>query len=229
MARRKQNHGTCAFCKKEYTKGGMRKHLAACSDYQGAVRKAEASKRKAQNLYHLVLSDAFTADFWLHLEMNGSARLEDLDHYLRAIWLECCGHLSEFQPGKRPYQSPELDMNLKADDVFPQTKELIHLYDFGTTSETLVEAVGVRKGKPLTSHPIALLARNNLPEVSCKECEKPARFLCMECIYEEDESGLLCEAHAKTHPHDEYGEPAPLYNSPRTGMCGYDGPAEPPY
>ena len=29
--------------------------------------------------------------------------------------------------------------------------------------------------------------------------------------------------------HDEYGDPMPLVNSPRTGMCAYDGPAEPPY
>ena len=27
------------------------------------------------------------------------------------------------------------------------------------------------------------------------------------------------------HPHDQYGEPIPLVNSPRLGMCGYDGPA----
>ena len=26
-----------------------------------------------------------------------------------------------------------------------------------------------------------------------------------------------------------YGDPISLVNSPRLGMCGYDGPAEPPY
>ncbi|WP_127011414.1 hypothetical protein ACF3DV_03465 [Chlorogloeopsis fritschii PCC 9212] len=28
---------------------------------------------------------------------------------------------------------------------------------------------------------------------------------------------------------DNYGEPIPLVNSPRLSLCGYDGPAEPPY
>jgi hypothetical protein len=50
-------------------------------------------------------------------------------------------------------------------------------------------------------------------------------------LYEADENGVwfLCDEHVKNHPHDEYGDPLPLVNSPRLGMCGYDGPAEPPY
>jgi hypothetical protein len=51
----------------------------------------------------------------------------------------------------------------------------------------------------------------------------------LECVYEMDEQGTLCDEHARNHPHDNYGEPMPLVNSPRVGMCGYDGPAEPPY
>jgi hypothetical protein len=31
------------------------------------------------------------------------------------------------------------------------------------------------------------------------------------------------------HPHESYGEPTLLVNSPRVGLCGYEGPAEPPY
>jgi len=31
--------------------------------------------------------------------MRGSATLTKLDDYLRAIWLECCGHLSKFTIG----------------------------------------------------------------------------------------------------------------------------------
>lgn len=230
MAKTKQARGTCAFCGKDFTTGGMRKHLPACSSAEEAAKKAEASKRKPRNLYHLVVSNAsWKTMFWLHLEMNGSADLVELDQYLRAIWLECCGHLSEFQPGKTPYKNPELDMGLKADEVFPRMKELIHLYDFGSTTETLVEAVGVREGTPLTQHPIALLARNHPPEVPCMECDAQARFLCTECIYDLGESGLLCERHAKNHPHENYGEPVALFNSPRMGVCGYEGPAKPPY
>jgi hypothetical protein len=107
--------------------------------------------------------------------------------------------------------------------------ELTHIYDFGTSSETLIKVVGVRDGKPTTAHPVALMARNAPPDVRCMECEQPASWLCIECVYEEDRLGLLCEQHAKKHPHEDYGEPVPVVNSPRLGMCGYTGPAEPPY
>lgn len=113
--------------------------------------------------------------------------------------------------------------------VFQSGVELTHIYDFGTSSETLIKAVGTREGKPLAPHPIALMARNEPPEVECMECEEPASYLCIECMYEMDEPGFLCDQHVEDHPCEDYGEPVPLVNSPRVGMCGYTGPAEPPY
>lgn len=230
MGRQKQNRGACVFCGKDYTRAGMTKHLATCADRKEAIQKADASKRKSQPLYHLIVSDAYNkSNYWLHLEMNGLAALEDLDQYLRAIWLECCGHLSAFYAGKKAHQSPEMEMDDVAKEAFEKTDQLLHIYDFGTSSETLVEVAGVREGRPLSKHPIHLMSRNHPPEYPCMECGKTAQFFCMECVYEEDETGLLCEKHAREHPHDEYGDPMPIINSPRVGMCGYDGPAEPPY
>jgi hypothetical protein len=230
MARQKQNRGTCAFCGKDYTRGGMKKHLAACDDRKKAIQEADASKRKSQPLYHLIVYDAYNkSNYWLHLEMNGLAALEELDQYLRAIWLECCGHMSTFFAGKKAYRDPELEMDHAARDVFNETARLLHIYDFGTSSETMVEVADVREGRPLTKHPIALMARNHPPEYPCMECGKPARHFCMECQIEDDASGLLCDKHVKDHPHEDYGPPTPIVNSPRVGMCGYSGPAEPPY
>jgi len=73
------------------------------------------------------------------------------------------------------------------------------------------------------------MARNEMPDAPCMECERQAAWLCVECQRETDDSGQLCNEHVESHPHDAYGEPLPLVNSPRTGMCGYTGPAEPPY
>jgi hypothetical protein len=120
-------------------------------------------------------------------------------------------------------------MARKADSIFEPGLVLRHLYDFGTTSETDVKVVGLCQGKSTTKHPIALLARNLMPKVACLECDKPAKWLCMECLYEENKSGYLCDEHVKGHPHENYGEPMRLVNSPRLGMCGYTGPAKPPY
>lgn len=230
MPRKKQTRGNCAFCGKSYTRGGLRKHLAACAARKDAIEKAEASKRKAQPLYHLVVYDAYEkTDYWLHLEVSGTARLGDIDAYLRAIWLECCGHMSAFNAGRNPYLSPELEMGLPVDRVFKSVEKLVHIYDFGTSSETLVDVAEVRKGRPLTKHPVFLMARNDPPEYPCMECDATAQFFCPECAYEYGETGLLCQKHGESHPHDDYGGVIQLFNSPRSGMCGYDGPAEPPY
>ncbi len=115
--------------------------------------------------------------------------------------------------------------------MFAKEPDLLHLYDFGTTSETGIHVIGSRQGKATTKHPIALMSRNNMPVMECNECGKPATHLCMECLIEANEDGtwFLCDEHAAAHPHTEYGEPVPLFNSPRMGMCGYEGPAEPPY
>jgi hypothetical protein len=227
MVRRKQTRGKCAFCGREMARGGLARHLPACSERQEAIDKADQKPGEEQTLYHLQVQDAWQGDYWLHLEMRGSATLADLDHYLRAIWLECCGHLSRFSV--RGWRGEEISKRRQVKQVFEPGVELTHIYDFGTSSETLVKVVGEREGKPLTSHPIVLMARNDPPEAECIECGQPASWLCIECMYESDEWGTLCDEHVEEHPHGAYGEPRPLVNSPRVGMCGYCGPAEPPY
>ncbi|MCL5999367.1 MAG: hypothetical protein M1546_25380 [Chloroflexi bacterium] len=184
MPRKPESRGTCAYCGELITKRSVSKHLDKCPKRLETLQSAAASRRPVETLWHIRIQDAYDKDYWLNLEMNGSAPLEKLDDYLRAIWLECCGHLSKFTIGE---------------------------------------------GKPTTKHPIALLARNVMPEAVCQECGQPARWLCIECLYEENKTGHLCNDHVEDHPHDNYGEPMPLFNSPRVGMCGYDGPAEPPY
>jgi hypothetical protein len=227
MARGKQSKGKCAYCGQEIAKNGAAKHLAACAQRQDVIKKAETKKGNSESLYHLRVQAAGQREFWMDLEMRGAATLKELDNYLRFIWLECCGHMSRFSIGG--WGGEEISMRRRIDKIFRPGVELMHIYDFGTSSETLIKTVDVRDGKPATSHPIALMMRNVMPESECMECKQPASWLCMECLIEEDKWGALCDKHAKTHPHDDYGEPIRLVNSPRLGLCGYEGPAEPPY
>lgn len=237
MARRKQTRGKCIYCGREMTRSGLIKHLKACPERSQAQAEVESNKERPQPLYHLLVQDAWHGDFWLHLEMRGNATLEDLDYYLRQIWLECCGHLSAFQMGDTRYTQLfddgmqigiEKAMDVKVHRLFRPGMSIPYEYDFGSTTGLVIRVVDERRGKPTTSHPIALMARNELQPVSCIECDQPATHICLECMYE-DRPCELCDEHAEIHPHRDYGDPMPLLNSPRTGVCGYEGPAEPPY
>jgi hypothetical protein len=73
------------------------------------------------------------------------------------------------------------------------------------------------------------MVRNLMPESKCIDCGMPATRLCMECLNDGNIWGALCQRHAQTHSHSNYGDPLPVVNSPRLGMCGYTGPAMPPY
>lgn len=227
MPRRPENPGTCAYCGDIITKRVVVKHLDKCSKRQEALSATEAISRPEKTMWHLRVQDAYDKDFWLDLEMVGSASLDKLDKYLRAIWLECCGHLSMFTIGG--WQGDEIAPSRRANSIFEPGLVLRHLYDFGTTSHTDIKVLGFREGKATSKHTISLLARNRIPEYACQECGQLASWLCIECIYEEEKSGYLCDEHIEEHPHEDYGGPMPLLNSPRTGMCGYTGPAEPPY
>jgi hypothetical protein len=227
MSRGKRSQGQCLYCSQEMAGSGMVKHLSACQERQKKIADAEQNNAAKQKLYHLRVQDAWEGTYWLDLEMSGRATLKKLDDYLRAIWLECCGHLSRFSIDG--WRGQEIPMRIRADQIFELDEILTHIYDFGTSSETLIKVVAVREGASTTKHPIALMARNLQPSAECMECGKSAAWLCIECVYEDNASGFLCDAHVKKHPHNNYGEPFPIVNSPRLGMCGYTGPADPPY
>ncbi len=227
MVNKKQLKGKCLYCAGEITKSEAARHLAGCRRRQETISKAGNQKGQSETLYHLRVQAIGLEEFWLDLEMCASATLKNLDDYLKAIWLECCGHMSQFSVAGRG--GGKISFSRRAAEVFEQGAPLTHIYDFGTSSETMITALEARQGKATTSRPIVLMARNVMPECKCIECERPAGWLCMECLNEQDVWGALCKEHAKTHPHDDYGEPVKLVNSPRLGLCGYDGPAEPPY
>ena len=118
-------------------------------------------------------------------------------------------------------------MNVQVQKLFTPGMQIPYEYDFGTTSELVIKVVGERQGKPTTKNPIALMARNDFEPPACAECGQPAHWMCTECAWEDDSTGLFCEVHAEDHEHEDML--MAIVNSPRTGMCGYDGPAEPPY
>src|SRR5258708_7359482 len=211
MTKKMQSKGICLYCEQEMSKGGMSKHLSACTKRWKVIEEAEGEKGAKAMLYHLRAQDGYSGLFWLDLEIGGPNTLEDLDYYLRGIWLECCVHMSQFSIGG--WRGDEIPMNRKIGMTFREGLELTHIYDFGSSSKTVIKYVGRREGRPTTTHPIALMARNIIPESKCIECERAAKWLCQECQMK-GSWGSLCDEHAKDHPCDEYGSPMPQVNSP---------------
>ena len=58
-----QSKGICKYCGKEYTRGGMLRHLAACKTKK-AVLADEKAKTKC-GYFQMVISDRFDNDYWL--------------------------------------------------------------------------------------------------------------------------------------------------------------------
>jgi len=221
------------------TRSGMAKHLQTCPQRRAAQATVNQAKGRDQPLYHLQVQDAWYGEYWLQLEMRGDASLEDLDTYLRAIWLECCGHLSAFTVGPYHYtqiiadswmSEDEKSMDVPAHQLFAPGMSIPYVYDFGTTSRLVINVIAQRVGKPTSAHPIVLMARNQTPVSICAQCDQPATYLCLQCLNEGENSDCeFCDEHIAAHECEDYGLPIAIVNSPRMGMCGYAGPAQAPY
>jgi len=232
MSTRTVSYGKCFLCGETLAKNAVRRHLAKCLPAH-----EEAGKGRPVRLFHLRVEGAYEPDYWLHLEIPASATLADLDDFLRAIWLECCGHLSAFTIKGIRYELdtgmvdamwkdffgpsyPTKSMKSKLYQVLAVGDTFRHEYDFGTTTELKLKVIGERTGQ-LPRGKIRLLARNYAPAIACSKCQKPAEWLyTFEMPYQP-----YCKAHARKHKEWEDGF-LPLVNSPRTGECGYTGPSD---
>jgi hypothetical protein len=80
----------------------MLQHLKSCEQRKAQIAPEEtgkARKPKKTSLFHILVEGTYLPMYWMHLEMPASATLQDLDNFLRAVWLECCDHLSSFKIG----------------------------------------------------------------------------------------------------------------------------------
>lgn len=213
-----KSEGKCKFCKNSFSGTAMTRHLESCKERTKTNENGEKQSR-------IFLIRANAAPFFVYFEADESLTLNKIDNFLRHLWLECCGHLSAFTIGDKQYTSrpdPEFsdeDMNIKLEGVLRPSMEFIHEYDFGSTTLLNMKCISERQGE--LKKEIEIIARNNMPEFNCDKCGKPAKEICTECMWN-DEEVLLCESCAKEHEHDEEMF-LPVVNSPRMGVCGYTG------
>ncbi|GFP19001.1 hypothetical protein HKBW3S03_00505 [Candidatus Hakubella thermalkaliphila] len=223
---RYMSEGKCSFCNATFSKAAMTRHLKSCKQRK-AASETPAEKRNLQKTksFHLVVEGRDLPEYWMHLCAPANATLEDLDDFLRDIWLECCGHLSAFTIEGTIYSiSPmreyeERGMKIRLGDILGPGMKFYHEYDFGTTTDLTLRVVSELEGEA-KSKSMQLLARNDPPPIACESCGKIATLVCTECIW--SGGGWLCDECAREH---ECGEEMflPVVNSPRVGMCGYAG------
>lgn len=230
-----QTKGFCKYCGKEYTKGGMLRHLGVCKNRKDRLVK-ETGKRRCR-YFQIVISGKYTKDYWLIIETSENTLLKELDRFIRDIWVECCGHLSAFTINGVQYEiCPNTDglwgtlsrnMNYRLSDVVDVGDIIDYEYDFGSTTELVLSIYSVREGEKKNNE-VVILSRNNPPKIMCSHCKQnEARFVDSQGYYEG--VPFWCEECLKEEcgeEEDEYYEPEFLLticNSPRMGVCGYDG------
>ncbi len=242
MGERSKTYGVCAICDFRADKAGMTRHLAKGPHAQ------DNPAGELAPLYHMRVEGA-DGLYWLDVEARANARLRHLDQFLREIWLECCGHLSEFEIEGVDYQVklfPEdrglesafsqgfgprsRSMSARLGDILFPGLAFRYRYDFGSTTQLRLKVVRAYDGRA-SRKPVRLLARNEAPLWHCAECTAAATKICALCgDYPEDIA--FCEAHARVHGVNVHrGDDAaflPVVNSPRMGVCAYAGPLDAP-
>lgn len=214
--------GRCMLCDHTFNKEEMTDHLKSCKEKMNDPK----GPSKKTKLIHIVAEGTYRPQYWLNLEIPVNATLEDLDNFLRAIWLECCGHFSAFTiQGTRYSVSPmpeldEKDMQVKLEKLLKPGEEFAHEYDFGTPTHLTLKVISEGEDKMGKGELVRLLARNEPPRIPCNLCGKEATQICTECMWED--RGWLCEKCADKHE-EHWDMFLPVVNSPRVGQCGYTG------
>jgi len=196
-------NGNCYLCGATFGKGTIKNHLLKTHDQKGGEHECILLK----------IEGADSKDHWLFIEVPKSDEMQDIDYFLRKIWLECCGHMSAFcyEPWN---EDMEIDMEQKAGSLTVGEK-FFHIYDFGSTTKTIVTVAGItRRIKPLKG--VRLLARNVPLSYECSKCGKPATHLCH--WYD-----FFCADCSEEFDEEEEGYLLPVTNSPRMGECAYFG------
>ena len=221
----------CALCGERVKVKGLTRHLASCRE----AHPAKQGKRE-RTIFTLKVCGRCEPGYFLYLEMTDNMTLDDLDGFLRGIWLECCGHLSQFIIGGEYYSAsteddfdlsdfgmPEnKDSNVELGKVLTKGLAFGYEYDFGSTTELSLKVVGMRQGRDAPLKEPVVLARNDPPEWVCTNCGKPAVRVDSMMGYGTSKDNVFCATCArKREKADECGF-LNIANSPRSGVCAYE-------
>ena len=211
MANKLTSVGKCLYCNEMVTQRSMATHLK-----KHLLQLEKAQPAAGPTVLHLRIK---AAEMFLDVLAKGDATFKALDTFLRAIWLECCGHLSEFTQ-----QNTKISFSKKLEQVLTPGMKLEYDYDFGSTTTVTVQMAGTYSLN--LKEKIVLLSRNEPLPIMCSACgQQAATAICS--IHIEEGEGFYCAACATSHAEDceDFADYAsmPVVNSPRMGVCAYMG------
>ena len=205
-----KNSGNCYLCGKTVNKTAMKNHIVK-----------EHSSGGEEECVLLKIEGAYEKNYWLYVDMPKKSTLSSLDGFLRAVWLECCGHMSEFSTGSHRNRTFQVIPKSRKAGSFSMGETFLHEYDMGSTTECLVTFIGSTMRKK-QKNAVRLIGRNEPQTYKCNSCEEPAEFICDICMYEID-NPHFCEKCVGEHESECGGAILTIANSPRSGVCAYDG------
>lgn len=154
---------------------GIAKHLQTCKKRVDLCEKAE----KTEKYFELLLYGAYNKDYWLIIQIKENATLDDLDRFIRDIWVECCGHLSAFEIDGVSYErepdddfgwgEPAKSTNHTLKQVLTTGMIFNYEYDFGSTTEIMVKVLDHYSAQK-QNEKVVILSRNNPSEFACSIC-----------------------------------------------------------
>jgi hypothetical protein len=255
MEQNLKSEGKCYFCGKTFSKTGINRHLKAHLQKKAI----ENTKRRSRSYLVKIETNPRRGNplYFLSLWIDGRATMEDIDDFLRDIWLECCNHGSAFhdpqvrrqrthmwmwhdyfetadkllEQGKiKQYEemmeeaNGDIAMSRKVNNVFHKDLKLEYEYDFGYSTELLLTVIEEYPIK--ADQQIVLLSRNEPLEWLCDLCGKELATQ-ISTIRRWGEERMFCDECGKKHVEtygnfEEYGA-LPIVNSPRMGVCLYEG------
>ncbi len=196
--------GKCYLCNKEITNRSAKRHILTCESRKNIVEESMKEAEKTKEQFILKITDKYDpSTYYIYITIDVNLTLRALDTFLRDIWMECCGHLSEFNidgvtyacdgalEGSVLVEQESFDFYLK--NILYINSKIKYLYDFDSTSEVLIEVVD-KFETVYNSSSIEILARNNKINHSRRNGEytnSPRDGVCGYIGFKESESKYL--------------------------------------
>ena len=199
----------CKFCNKKFGKKAFDTHLSECI--------SNSQNNKSGYLIEFMSQSEITnKDYSIFAIFGTKCKFSHIDNFLKRIWCECCGHMSTLDVYESINDDELIQKEIKFDILISKYElayQFTYEYDMGTTTTIYFRIVKKLDGNDNNLN-IDLVYQNEPFKLKCKfKCKKEALYtyeydiICEECKNNVDEPE--CVLH--------------IVNSPRVGMCGYEG------